>query len=209
MWKFFRVPISLFGFISNVNKETTPKSILRKEMRAHLGQIPQPSIDLASEQICHHIARADDLLQKVQTIALFAAHGPEISLASLHDILPAKTWVYPLCHPRGRLSFHQVTSPAELNPGMLGIGEPDPRLHAETPLSQIDLILCPGLAFDKDGIRLGQGGGFYDRILHRFHGQACGITMATQVVATIPHEAHDIHVDYLITENGIQATRLP
>jgi 5-formyltetrahydrofolate cyclo-ligase len=208
LWKFLRAPISLFGFHSNVNKETTPKSTLRSEMRTHLNQIPQSSIDVASEKICQQIALADGLLHEVQTIAVFAAHGPEISLEHLHELLPEKTWVYPLCQPQSRLTFHHIPSPSELIPGMLGIREPDTCKHAEVNLPSIDLILCPGLAFGNDGTRLGQGGGFYDRLLHRFHGMACGIAMTTQIIDTIPHEAHDIHMDYLITENGIQPTKL-
>lgn len=178
-------------------------------MRAHLSKIPQTSIDAASQQICHHIVHADALLHRAQTIAIFAAHGPEVSLEHLHHDLPEKTWVYPLCHAHSRLTFHHIPSPEELTPGMLGIREPDIQQHTEVALSRIDLILCPGVAFGHDGTRLGQGGGYYDRILHSFHGIACGIAMTDQITDDILHEAHDIHMDYLVTEQGLQSTKLP
>ena len=59
----------------------------------------------------------------------------------------------------------EFTNIKELTPGMLGILEPDPAKHAEVAISDIDIFLCPGLAFGRDCTRLGHGGGFYDRTL--------------------------------------------
>jgi 5-formyltetrahydrofolate cyclo-ligase len=70
---------------------------------------------------------------------------------------------------------------------------------------EIDLFLTPGLAFDRSGGRLGNGGGFYDRILsaRRADSVAVGITIERRVVDAVPMRDHDERVDWLATENGV------
>lgn len=190
-----------------MNSEAPSKLELRSKIRSVLGGITQDNIAAASHQVCQHIASSEDFTGKALTIAVYAANGPEISLADLHQILPESRLVYPLCHYGGRLSFHHTSDPTELTPGMLGILEPDPETHKEVPISEIDLFLCPGLAFGLDGSRLGHGGGYYDRALEQFNGSIYGIAMSQQVIDRAPHEEHDISMDLLITEDGIQATK--
>lgn len=86
---------------------------------------------------------------------------------------------------------------------MLGILEPRPKLHPEIETSQIDVFLCPGLAFGHDGSRLGHGGGYYDRTLENFSGKICGIALNAQILETVPHTDHDVIMQHIITETGI------
>lgn len=65
-----------------------------------------------------------------------------------------------------------------------------------------DIILIPLLAFDKQGVRLGYGGGYYDRILNS-EMLKIGIGFSAQEAETLPKEAHDILLNYIITENGV------
>ena len=106
-----------------------------------------------------------------------------------------------------------MTAVSELVPGTLKIKEPQPERHKEMPLSNADLILCPGLAFGRDGSRLGHGGGYYDRALRALQEQdlplsipTCGVAFQNQVFGTVPYDHHDIAMDYLLTENGIHST---
>ena len=64
-----------------------------------------------------------------------------------------------------------------------------------------DMIIVPGLAFDRAGNRLGRGGGFYDAYLRNFHGPKVGICKELQLVDELPIEEHDIKVNFVITEN--------
>ncbi len=106
------------------------------------------------------------------------------------------------------LAFHAVGDDAELAPGFRGIAEPDvgrPLLPAE----QLALVLVPGLAFDRDGGRLGRGGGFYDRLLEDLPPTALrlGVAWACQISPTpLPREPHDAHVDAVVTESGLLTT---
>jgi 5-formyltetrahydrofolate cyclo-ligase len=66
-----------------------------------------------------------------------------------------------------------------------------------------DIILVPGLAFDKKLNRLGRGKGFYDRFLKNFAGIKVGVCFEIQLVDEVPIDDHDIELDYLITEKNI------
>jgi 5-formyltetrahydrofolate cyclo-ligase len=96
----------------------------------------------------------------------------------------------------------------DLVPGFHGI--PEPAAHCTpTPIASIDWVLVPGIAFDRDGRRLGYGGGYYDRLLpllppgcRRVAGAFAG-----QCVERVPAAPHDARVDVLITEDDVLVDR--
>ena len=79
----------------------------------------------------------------------------------------------------------------------------------ETPAAGIDLFLCPGLAFDRAGGRLGHGAGYYDRLLATAAPGAAtfGVSFSNGVVPSVPMAGHDIRMDFLVTEAGICQAR--
>ena len=91
-----------------------------------------------------------------------------------------------------------------LHIGSFGIAEP-----AGPPVDPavIDVVLVPGLAFTRDGRRLGQGGGFYDRFLPLLRPgcMTVGVCFAEQVVDDLPSEDHDRILDALVTDGGLQS----
>ncbi len=107
------------------------------------------------------------------------------------------------------LVIHQVDNVADLQAGVFGIREP--RVSAPlVDLSQLDFILVPGLAFDRTGMRLGYGAGFYDQLLARENSVKSAQTPAstrvsaafsTQIVDAVPSAAHDQRIHFIITEN--------
>jgi 5,10-methenyltetrahydrofolate synthetase len=101
---------------------------------------------------------------------------------------------------------------AQLAPGAYGIREPQPQLCAQLErLEEIGFILLPGVAFTRDGARLGYGGGFYDKLLARLrHGPALvAAAYAMQVVGNIPQEATDRRVEWLVTEHETLVCGVP
>ena len=181
----------------------------RVQMRDLLGGISSGALKHSSHAICDHITCDGNLMKNVQTVAVFAAHGPEIDLSALHHLLPDIGLAYPLCQPKGMLTFHKVPSPNTLQPGTLGILEPDPDQHPEAPIMTIDLFLCPGLIFGRDGSRLGHGGGYYDRTLEQKspHAQAWGICMDRQISDSVISTHHDQKMHGIITESGIKPSK--
>ena len=99
----------------------------------------------------------------------------------------------------------------DVAPGKWDIPEPLPeRCRRVGDSERIDFILLPGVAFARDGSRLGYGGGFYDKLLERIdpasgdhHPVLAAAAFSMQLVAEIPQEATDRKVDWLITENEV------
>lgn len=72
-----------------------------------------------------------------------------------------------------------------------------------TPIDEIELIIVPGVAFDRQGNRLGRGKGFYDRLLAGSRASKIGVAYDFQIVEEIPAEPHDVKMDIVITNNGM------
>lgn len=93
----------------------------------------------------------------------------------------------------------------DVAPGFMGIREPVvERCIKEEALNTVDFILLPGVAFTRDGARLGYGGGFFDKLLAHMPHQPALVAGAfsLQVVQEIPQEITDRKVEWLVTEDG-------
>lgn len=74
------------------------------------------------------------------------------------------------------------------------------------PLADIDVVLVPGLAFSRDGRRLGRGAGYYDRFLSRLRADKVALTVEARIRNDLPVEPHDVLMDWIATESGIAPT---
>jgi 5-formyltetrahydrofolate cyclo-ligase len=136
---------------------------------------------------------------RVHTIATFAALPDEVDLAELVMTFPEKRWLFPRVDG-DQVRFHASTNPAQdLARGAFGILEPSADLPV-VPIGEIDAFLCPGMAFDQKGGRLGRGKGFYDRLLSMARSDAhkIGVAFPSQIVPDTYREAHDIIMDEII-----------
>jgi 5-formyltetrahydrofolate cyclo-ligase len=89
-----------------------------------------------------------------------------------------------------------------------GILEPNPEKSEAVSGEEARGILVPGLAFDRDGTRLGSGKGFYDIALNKFKGVKVGLAYSVQISErALPREVHDIPMDFVITEDEVIAIR--
>lgn len=93
----------------------------------------------------------------------------------------------------------------ELTTGAYGILEPKKEYIREVAPEILDLIIVPGVVFDKRGYRIGYGGGYYDRFLLNINKSVPKVALAFnfQIVEKINEEKHDIPVDYIITDKNI------
>ena len=88
-----------------------------------------------------------------------------------------------------------------LRRGAYGIFEPDKCI--EVAPDCIDIAIIPGIAFDRDGRRIGFGSGYYDRFLAEFKGKKIGVCYEFQLYDSLPHDAHDIAMDMIVTERKV------
>jgi 5-formyltetrahydrofolate cyclo-ligase len=99
------------------------------------------------------------------------------------------------------LRHAQINALAQLRPGYFGLLQPTAGHSAWIEdLALIDLVLVPGLAFDRQGNRLGYGGGYYDRFLVKVTALKIGLVPEALIVDEIPCEPHDIPMDILLTD---------
>jgi len=100
------------------------------------------------------------------------------------------------------LVFHRVTDFSALERGRLGAREPMSGEIVDPAAANI--ILVPGVAFDREGARLGRGGGYYDRLLTGVPSgvRRVALCFACQLVECVPVESHDAEVDAIVTEDG-------
>jgi 5-formyltetrahydrofolate cyclo-ligase len=180
--------------------EHPTKASLRAQARQILAALSPEARAAASAQICRRIQSLPEWIA-ARTIAFYAAQPSEPDLSPLLAV-PGKV----PCFPRvtgDTLEFHRCDSSDLLRPGPWNLLEPDPAHCPIVPVTKLDLLLIPGLAFTRAGARLGRGGGFYDRYLARTHPRAIkiGICFQAQLLPTLPLEIHDHEVSLIISES--------
>jgi len=116
-----------------------------------------------------------------------------------------KNIILPRIHDQELKLFYVDNLKKQLERGAYGIMEPTPGLCRPVKISDIDLVIVPGVVFDKNLNRLGYGGGYYDKLLpHIPEGvKKIALCFDIQVVDSIPVSEHDIKVDILITDTKI------
>jgi 5-formyltetrahydrofolate cyclo-ligase len=158
----------------------------------------------AAARIAAHLLE-EPVLRGARRIALYAALPDEVPSRPLFEAFAAlgKPLLFPRTTPGGGLEFAAVRDWSELVPGRYGVLEPPAQAPAQ-PLGEGDLVLVPGVAFDRAGRRLGRGRGFYDRAFpSRGVPFLMGVAYEIQLVDAVPHGAGDRAVQAVVTERGV------
>lgn len=144
-----------------------------------------------------------------ETILVYAHLKDEIDITEIvTDALnKGKKVAFPRCGYNNTMTFHFVEDLYELKPGKMNILEPDenaPIYEAKNSASEPAVCFVPALVYDKEGFRLGYGGGYYDRYLNSFKGSKIGLIYSDFIVDNVPRGKYDLAVDVLITEKGVR-----
>ena len=124
-----------------------------------------------------------------------------------------KKIVVPWCNDNGELELFHLASMDELEPGMYRILEPKQELRRlpekQVSVSELDLIMVPGVGFDERGGRMGHGKGYYDKLLEHARPDTPLIALAfeCQMFEEIPVAEHDVFMDRIVTEERVCAGR--
>ena len=130
---------------------------------------------------------------------------PDIWTPSQQLIARQAARVYaPRMMPENQLDLVMITNTTALVRGPFGVIEPPLESNALADLTTLDAVFIPGLAFSKDGGRLGFGGGWYDRLLARVPDKTIkiGVCWDELLIDSVPMDAWDVHVDGILTEAG-------
>lgn len=169
---------------------------LRQEMK-ELLQKQRPS-KKNLEQLLHQIQTSTAWAQ-ARTVLLFAPLPHEPNLLTLLE-KSSHRFFFPRMQGDD-LKLHEWSPKANWITGPHNIQEPDPQTWPLASLSEIDLALVPGLAFNKEGKRLGWGRGYFDRLLGDSTCRVIkiGVAWSWQIITTIPSEEHDVTMDFVVT----------
>lgn len=179
------------------------KRALRQQMRARRRALSPRDQARAASQLARQISRLPGY-KRAHKIAVYLASDGEIALTPLirRAAMQGKRCYLPRITGKGAMDFHRYRPGQALFTNTYGLAEPGSR-QPRRALRQVDIVLLPLVAFDRQGGRLGMGGGFYDRALTRCRGANrplfVGVAHDFQEVGRVPTDAWDIPLDWLIT----------
>jgi 5-formyltetrahydrofolate cyclo-ligase len=171
----------------------------RKELAQEHPEAGWKVVDVAREPLAR---RFPDPKGKVA--ALYYGLGAEIETRHLADWMVEQGWTLALPSvesDNGDMVFRQWAPGDPLVHDQIGLNAPDP----SSPALEPDLVIAPVLAFDREGRRLGQGGGYYDRALEALRARRpvfmLGLAYVGQETHGLPDEPHDQRLDAILTES--------
>ncbi|MFA5523496.1 MAG: 5-formyltetrahydrofolate cyclo-ligase [Tissierellales bacterium] len=184
------------------------KEDIRKEMSSLRNKLTIEEVDSLSQKIILTLTKLP-IFKESQNIMLYLSFGKEVDTFKLIEICKdqgKKVWA-PFCKREGRQIIPTIINNVEedLVRSSFGYLEPKEELVNIQNTQEVDLIILPGLAFDRGCYRLSYGGGYYDRFLGKlnFSIPTIGLVYDFQVMNLMPIEAHDVPVDYVITDKKI------
>lgn len=144
-------------------------------------------------------------IQKANIIAITLSNQPEVDTTFIIEELWKlnKYIAVPKCNPKDRsMQFYKINSFDETERAYKNILEPIPERAELVEKEQIDVMIVPGVVFDRHGYRIGFGGGYYDRYLVGFKGKRISLAFEEQLLNEIPRESHDLPVHILLTDKN-------
>ncbi|MGD9596861.1 MAG: 5-formyltetrahydrofolate cyclo-ligase [Steroidobacteraceae bacterium] len=186
------------------------RSVLRSTLRARRRALGARERERLSRAIAREVVRTIGPQARGRRIAAYAALPEEPDLSAALAALArrgARLYLPRIASYRHRrLVFAQVSGAGA--PNRYGIIEP-PRSAGTVHPARLDIVLVPLVGFDAQGVRLGMGGGYYDRAFAFRRRRALsrprliGVAFACQQAGTLPAAGHDVRLDAVITERGL------
>ena len=180
----------------------TGKEELRALIQKNRSAISMIEVVELSARIAERVLALPDYA-RAERVLLYASIQTEVDTRALiREILRSGRKAYlPRTYAYGVMEAARLIDPELVRRTRLGIYEPVGD-EIGSPES-MDLILVPGIAFDRRGGRLGRGAGYYDRYLANCEGTVAALAFELQILDALPVEAHDVLMDMVITERTI------
>jgi len=182
------------------------KLALRDQLLAARRHLPLAVIGERARLLAGHLLEAPEI-RRAATVAAYVSVSSEPGTGPLLEILrdAGKRVILPVLQPDNDLDWAAYDGPASLRSAGRGLLEPDGPLLGFDAVATADAVLVPGLAVGRDGMRLGRGGGSYDRVLGRIPVGTfvCVLLNSEEVLDSVPREDHDRPVSAVATESGI------
>ena len=187
---------------------TGVKEVIRKKMLELRKNMNEEDVKLKSSKIIDTLLKLPSV-KNAKNVMVYMSFRNEVNTFELIETLKiqGKKIIAPLCDMK-----EIKIIPSEVNDiekdfvkSKLGYLEPNKERLRAVDIDDIDVIVVPGVAFDKKGNRIGFGAGFYDRFLKNKSKKTVTVALAYdyQIIDTIPNDKFDVPLDYIITEKRI------
>ena len=158
-----------------------------------------------SHTICQTLTTLGPVI-RAQMIFSYMATWDEVDLSGFHEWASArgKQICFPVTYPRGLMDAAVPDTPDAFIKGKFDILSPDPERSRIIQPEEIDVVLVPCVGFDKAGMRLGHGGGYYDRYLPRCpHAAKILVAFEAQRLDAVCAGENDVTMDFIVTESRV------
>jgi 5-formyltetrahydrofolate cyclo-ligase len=189
---------------------------LKKRIReqAHENRRNQENKDELSRAICETFLTLPEY-ERAKTVMFYVDVRTEVRTRDdlARALTHGKTIVVPWCNSAGELELFRLERMEDLALGMYRILEPRSELRSlperQVDVASLDLVMVPGVAFTREGARMGHGRGYYDKLLEHVRPDTPLVALAfeCQLFPEIPTQPHDVFMDKIITEAAIHAGR--
>ncbi|WP_191873711.1 5-formyltetrahydrofolate cyclo-ligase [Streptomyces filipinensis] len=188
--------------------------MLRREFLSVRNRLTDDDVDATGRALAERALELPELTH-ARTVAAYVSVGGEPGTTALLDALRARgvRVLLPVLLPDNDLDWGAYAGPDSLarvqHGGRMALFEPSGARLGPDAVTAADVVLLPGLAVDARGMRLGRGGGSYDRVLARLERAGARPRLVvllydTEVVAHVPAEAHDKPVHAVVTPSGVR-----
>lgn len=181
------------------------KGRLRKLALSNRNDIPQEQRKSAGEEAAKGLMSMPEI-KATELIMCYMSFRSELPTGEIVENLKkmGKRLCFPLCEKAGIMQAWEPFDENSWTDGYMGIKEPDPKRSRLVAPEDIDIVICPMVAFDKEKHRMGYGGGYYDRYLPKCKkALRIGLAFEAQCISDIPTDEFDQRMDYIITEEKI------
>ncbi len=181
------------------------KTTLRQRYLAMRRALPQAAVAEAGAAVAERLRDLGAIGRAAALLSYVASKDNELDTRGIlaWALGQGKTVLVPVCMPKRAMAWSVLRDFGELAPTSFGVLEPrvDARELAFPPGDAP--VLVPGIAFDRRGYRIGYGAGYFDRFLAHHAGLKIGLAYECQIIDAVPHEPHDVPMDVIVTERGI------
>ncbi|MGW6306802.1 5-formyltetrahydrofolate cyclo-ligase [Streptomyces niveus] len=198
-----------------MNYDMSGKSALRRELLAARRLLSEEDARNASAVLARRALELPEIAE-ARTVAAYVSVGGEPGTRALLDALRERgvRVLLPVLLPDDDLDWAAYEGAERLVPAGRGLLEPDGARLGVDAVLQARVVLLPGLAVDGRGMRLGRGGGSYDRVLGRLERAGAGAALAVllydhELVGRVPEEPHDRPVHIAVTPGGLRRFESP
>lgn len=176
------------------------KHIIRKKILELRKNLPTYDVLKKSNEIIKKLEEIEEF-KEAKKIACYISFGNEVyTHGFIKKYVETKIISVPVVNKK-EIFLSNIKSWSELQQGAYGILEP--KKEFLRICNNVDLIIVPGIAFDKKGNRIGYGEGYYDKLLKKLNAIKIALAYDFQLLDKIPSEKHDVKIDIIITEKRI------